>query len=363
MKNLKYPILVILFSQAWLANAQLNYSAYTDIQNRFFVFDNGSKIQLEGLQPRSYQVGRTGLAYVDNMGIFKVYREGVKNTVNDNITTDYGVTDNLIYYKGGNSLSVIDGNEDKTLTRWVGEYAVGDSVVMYYDKIKNVLHAYYNGKTYELENNLANTTFTDFIAKDNIIAYTNFAHQLKVFYQGQTHVLETQPITALQVGRNTVAYLDINGQFKVWYNGESKTLDGFAPKSFIVGDNVMAYNAYDGNFKIFYRGEINTVGFFEKEYTVKDNVVLYQDGNNWSNIFYKGNTTAVDNFYPQKLLIGYNSLAYINKANVLRMFQAGELYDVTSMINDLDNVEINYDVLRYKIGINGYRFFKEGQDY
>jgi len=176
-------------------------------------------------------------------------------------------------------------------------------------------------------------------------------------------VLETQPITALQVGRNTVAYLDINGQFKVWYNGESKTLDGFAPKSFIVGDNVMAYNAYDGNFKIFYRGEINTVGFFEKEYTVKDNVVLYQDGNNWSNIFYKGNTTAVDNFYPQKLLIGYNSLAYINKANVLRMFQAGEFYDVTSMINDLDNVEINYDVLRYKIGINGYRFFKEGQDY
>jgi hypothetical protein len=343
--------------------AQLNYSAYTDIQNRFYIFDNGEKIQLEGLQPRSVKVGRTGLAYLDNMSILKVFREGVKNTVNDNITKDFGVTDNFIYYLGGNSLSVIDGNDDKTLTRWVGEYAVGDSVIMYYDKVKNILNAYYNGKTYELENNLANTTFSNYMAKDNVVAYVNFVNQLKVFHQGVNTVLENQPISNLQIGRNMVAYTDYNGQFKMWYNGELKTLDGFAPKSFMVGDNVMAYVAFDGNFKIVYKGEVTTIGFFEKQYKVEDNVVLYQDGNGFSNIFHKGNTIAIDNFFPEKYLISYNSFAYINKGNTLRMFENGEIHDVSTLINDLDNAQLDYDVLRYKIGVNMYRFHVDGKDY
>jgi hypothetical protein len=343
--------------------AQINYSAYTDLQNRFYLFDNGSTTQIEGLQPISYKIGRTGLAYLNNMSVLKVYRDGNNNKVNDNITTDYGVTDNYIYYKGGNSLSIIDGNEDKTLSRWVGEYAVGDSVVMFYDKVRNVLNAYYDNKTWELENNLANTTFSNYAVSDNVIAYVNYADQFKVFYQGANKILEIQPVTNIQVGRNVVAYTDVNGQFKVFYNGDVTTLEGFAPISFKVGDNVIAYQAYDGNFKIWYQGETKTIGYFDANYKVQDFVVLYQDGNGFSNIFHKGKTINVDNFYPTASVMGYNSFAYINKANVLRVFQNGEFYDVSTLVNNLDNVQLDYDVLRYKIGLNMYRFFSDGKDY
>jgi hypothetical protein len=361
LKNLAF--IFIFICSSFYANAQLNYSAYTDIQNRFYLFDNGEKIELEGLVPRSYKIGRTGLAYLDNLGVLKVYRDGINNKVNDIMTSDYGVSDNLIYYIGGNSLNVIDGNDDKTLCKWVGDYAVGDSVILFFDKVRSVLHAYYNGKTYDLENNLANTTFTNFMAKDNVITYVNFANQFKVFYLGESTVLEMQPVSNVQIGRNTIAYTDYNGQFKVWYNGVLTTLDGFAPKNFKVGDNVVAYTSFDGNFKIFYKGEVKTIGYFEKNYSVEDNVVLYQDGNGFSNIFCKGKTVAVDNYYPNKMLIGYNSFAYINKANVLRLFQDGEMHDVSTLINDLENVALDYDVLRFKIGLNMYRFYSNGKEY
>ncbi len=361
---MKHIFYIVLFLCSYnVALAQLNYSAYTDIQNRFYLFDNGEKVQLEGVLPQEYQIGRTGLAYKDNMGIFKIYRYGNKNVINDIFTSEFKVTDNLIVYKGANSLNVIDGDEDKILTSLVGEYAVGDSVVLYFDKVRNMLHAYYNGEIFDLESNLANTNFNNFIAQDNVIAYVNFMGQLKVFYQGNIEVLETQKITNLQVGRNTLAYLDINGQFKIWHKGVVQTVDGFAPKNFKVGDNVVAYTAYDGNFKICYNGNVSTIGFFEKNYIVNDHVVCYEDGAGFFNIFYKGNTTMMDNFWPSKIVSNYNSAAYINKANMLRMFNTGAVQEVTALVKDVEEVRLDYDLLRYKVGLNMYRFVVDGKEY
>jgi hypothetical protein len=362
MQKAVYISLVCLLL-TFTAKAQLNYSAYYDIQNRFYLFDNGEKVQLEAVLPREYKIGRTGLAYLDNMGLFKVYRNGVKNVINDIFTAEYTVTDNLIVYKGANALHVIDGDEDAVLTNLVGEYATGDSVVMYFDKVKNVLHAYYAGTNYDLENNLANTEFSNYKVSDNVIAYINFMGQLKVFWQGSNELLEVQQVTNLQVGRNTVAYTDINGQFKIWHKGVLTTVDAFKPSQFQVGDNVVAYVAYDGNFKIFYDGQTTTLGFFDKQFKVTDNIVNYEDGAGFYNIFYKGKTYMVDNFFPSSITSGYNSTAYINRANTLRLFSAGKFYEVTNMVKSLEDIRLDYDVLQYQIGRNMFRFFIDGKEY
>jgi hypothetical protein len=359
---ISYLLLLFVISPSQL-NAQGGFSAYTDFVNKFYAFENGSKTQLEYLQPKDYKIGRSGIAYLDNLGIFKVFRNGINNKINNYFTSDFGVTDNLIYYKTQTSLHIIDNDEDQELCRSVGAYAVGDSVAMYYDKVKNILYAYYNNKKTELETNLATETFSDFKVSDNIIAYENFMSQFKIFQSGNTTIAESQPVKSFKIGRNTVAYVDYNNQFKIYYNGEVKTIDAFAPKSYLVGDNVVAYVGYDGYFKIIYNGEILPQGFYEKKYTVTDNIVAFEDGANYFKVFYKGETFNVDNYYPSKFISGYNSMAYINKSNMLILLSQGETKEVSSMVSNIDDVNLNYDVLQYKIGNNLFKFWSNGTEY
>ncbi len=363
MNRIKIKLIAGLLIIASNALAQ-GYGAYTDLQNRFFVWDDGQRIQLENLVPQSYKVGKTGVAYMDNMGVFKVYTYGNKNKVNDNFTYDYGVSDNLIYYKMVNTLRVINGTEDLELTRYVGDYQAGDSLIVYYDKVKNVLHAYNaDGTKDELENNLSTDAFKSFTVSDNVVAYTNFANQFKVYTNRVSEVLESNPVRNYQVGRNTVAYVDYNGIFKIFQHGVTHTIDGFAPKSYQVGDNVVAFVDINGYFKIFHNGEVQNVGFFNKPYQVRDNIVAYADGNDYFNVFYKGTNTVVDNYYPNSFVSQYNSMCYINKANVLRTFSNGSMYDVSNIVTNIDDVNINYDIIVYKIGLNMYKFWGNGKNW
>jgi hypothetical protein len=316
----------------------------------------------EVLPPISYKIGKTGIAYIDNINNFRIYRGGVKNKLNEYLTLDYGVTDNFIFYKTNNSLYLIDGNEETMLCRLVGDYAVGDSVVLYYDRVRNILHSYSNGRSFELENNLATPPYSSFKVSDNMIAFENFMMQFKIFYQQESQVLESLPIKTYQVGRNTVAYVDNNGNFKIWHNGTQVYSEAFPPKKYLVGDNVVAFTSYDGNFKICWNDQVETIGFFEKKFTVQDFLVAYEDGNGYFKIFDKGEHTTIDNYYPIDFVMQYNSMAYIDKTRTLRLYQHSQLKNVSNLVSTMEQVSLDYDVLRYAIGNNMFRFFYDGAE-
>jgi hypothetical protein len=89
--------------------------------------------------------------------------------------------------------------------------------------------------------------------------------------------------------------------------------------------------------------------------------VAFQDLNGFFKMFYEGNQTVVDNYFPDKMEISYNSMAYINKANTLRMFSKGQMYDITTM--SLYEMRLDYDVLQYKVGFNAFKMFYNGEFY
>ncbi|MBK8144831.1 MAG: hypothetical protein IPK62_07425 [Bacteroidetes bacterium] len=342
------------------------YSAYTDIRLQFYVFDNAAANQVEHLLPIDYKIGKNAVAYLDNQRIFKIYKDGQSSVVNDMFTTNFHVSDNLILFKSANMLSVVDDGKVVLLSKLCNRYAMGDSVVLFYDANRSSFNGYYNGKTTELETflNLRDNDFTfDSTVKvsDNIGAYINYNEQFKVFYNGESEVLENQTVKQFQVGRDIVAYVDINNIFKIYYKGQSFTIDPFPPKSFMVGDDVVAFHGNDGYFKIFYRGNLITVGYYEPRYHVADRVVSFADPNGFFKVFYEGEQTVIDNYYPEKIKAGYNSLVYTNKANMVRMFSKGQMYDITTMT--LLDLRLDYDVLQYKVGFNAFKIFYEGNHY
>lgn len=357
-------VLISLFS-FYIVKAQ-PFSAYTDLRQQFYVFDNGAVNQVEHLLPIDYKIGRSAVAYLDNQRIFKLYKDGLVTTVNDMFTTNFEVSDNIILYKSANMVSIIDGSDVVLLSKLCNRYAMGDSVVLFYDINRSSFNGYYNGKITELETflNLKDNDFAfDSTVKvsDNIGAYINYNEQFKVFYNNESEVIENQPVKQFKVGRNIVAYVDINNIFKIYYKGQSFTIDPFPPKSFMAGDDVVAFHGNDGYFKIFYKGSLITIGYYEPRYQVADRVVTFSDPNGFFKIFYEGEQTVLDNYYPDKINAGYNSAVYTNKANTLRMFSKGKVYDITNM--SLMDIRLDYDVLQYKVGLNAFKMFFDGNYY
>lgn len=342
-------------------------SAYVNLQNQVMVWDRGAIRKIDYLPPVEMKVGRSAIPYLDNSRSFKIYYGGGTRTVNQGFTNEFQVSDNLVAFLNARSLHVFDQGEQTHLTGLCQEYYMGDSILLFLDGIRNEYKAYYDGDVYPIENFLAGNALTGLRVSDNIAAYDNYANQFRIFYRGEIIAQEDYAVTSFDVGRNTVAYVDANRQFKIFNGGQTIVAESFPPESYAVGDDLVAYVSNDGYFKVCYKDNIITLGFFRPEYQVGDHIVAYKDASGYFNVFYKGDVTPLESYYPDNLTIHYNSLAYVNRMNVLRMFSAGEVYDVSTMFSntsaDRSNWKLTYDVLQYRVGMNMYRIFYNGKEY
>lgn len=336
-------------------------AAYTNIQNQVMVWDNGMIRKVDYLVPLEVKVGRVAIPYIDNSRSFKIYYNGGVRNVNAGFTNEFKATDNLVAFVNARSLNVFDKGKIHNLSVLVPQYFLGDSVLLFLDGIRNEYKAYYNGTVYPIENFLAGTALEVVQVSDNIAAYDNYANQFRLFYHGQIVQQEEYAVTSFGVGRNTVAYVDINRQFKIFHNGQTFMIEDFPPISYQVGDNVVAYVSNDGYFRVFYGDSVRTIGFFEPTYRVADNMVAYRDPGGYFKVFYKATFTTLESYYPENFIAQYNSIAYINRANVLRLFTEGDVYDVTNA--ELENWELTYDVIKYQIGKNIFKIFYKGEEY
>jgi hypothetical protein len=324
------------------------------------IWDNGILRKVDYLPPTEMRIGRSNIPYLDNSRSFKIYYGGGVRTVNNGFTNAFRTSDNLTIFLNAKSLNVFDRGIVKNLSLLAEEYYLGDSIVVFLDGVRREYKAYYDGKIYPVESFLAGDALEAVKVSDNIAAYNNYAHQFHIFFEGNNITQEDYWARGFDVGRNTVAYLDAGNIFKIFHAGKTITAENFPPQSYTAGDNVVAYVSNDGYFKIYYGDSIYNFGFFRPDFQVGDNVVAFRDAGGYFKVFYKGEVTQLDSYYPEAYIVQYNSLVYKSRARVLRMFCAGEVYDVTSA--DIDGMELNYDVLRYRIGDNIYRIFYNGQD-
>lgn len=335
-------------------------SAFVNMQRQFQIWDRGLVRNADYLPPTEYKIGRVALPFLDNTRSFKIYYGGGVQKINDGFTNTFFATDNLVAYLNTKSLNVFDRGAIKNLTTLTDRYLIGDSVVFFKDGIRDEYKIYYDGKVFPAENFLAQDAVNNAQVSDNIVAYVNFANQFRIFYGGELLSQEEYTVQSFGVGRNTVAYTDANRRFRAFHAGNTFTLDEYAPKSYTVGDDLVAFVTNDGYFKVFYDDSVRTIGFFQPQYQVGDHVVAYHDPGGYLKVFYKGEIYTLDNYYPDKLSVSYNSLAYVSRTNTLRMFYDGEVYDVSS---GSDEWQLQYDVLRYATVPNVYRVFWKGQDY
>ena len=352
-------LLCLLFCAAGLQAQPL--SAYVNLQNQFMVWDRGIIRKADYLPPVAIQIGRSAIPFLDNSRSFKIYYGGGVRTVNIGFTNEFKATDNLVAFLNARSLKVFDRGEIKNLTGLCDQYYLADSLLLFLDGIRTEYKAYYNGEVYPIENFLAGPALEVVKVTDNIAAYVNYANQFRIFYHGEILPQEDYLIERFDAGRNTVAYVDPNRRFRIFHKGRTIDAEEFPPATFTAGDDLVAYVSNEGYFKIFYQDSIYNMGYFKPQYIVGDHVVAFEDASGYFKVFHKGVVTTLESYFPENINVQYNSLAYVNRGNILRLFTEGEVYDVTTA--SVDHWQLNYDVLQYRMGRNLFRIFYKGMEY
>ena len=106
------------------------------------------------------------------------------------------------------------------MSTWVTGFAVGDSLLVYFDDIAHSFKAYYQGSSYYLDDLLAGgRSVKSYKIGDNLVAYVDHANLMKVFYQGALFDLQNTNNDQLlyAAGRDVVGYVDqLNNTFNVF---------------------------------------------------------------------------------------------------------------------------------------------------
>lgn len=340
-----------------------NLSAYINIRNEFYVFEDSFTHQIDYLPPLSYKIGGNSIAYIDNKNTFRVYQYGAITAPIRGIVTDYAVSNDLVFLRTPGSMYVFDDGQLNLLTRFIGPYVLCDSLVGFVDYASRNLMAYHDGTIKVVKEGISDPAATFMASGGNLFAYKTYDNIFGIYYRGSVYEQQTEFPVQVKAGNNVVAYLDEYDEgLRVFYKGETKVIEPFNPRIYFAGNDLLAYVTYDGDFKIFWNGSVYSIGNYNlSKLEVKDNLVLYSDRLNYLYVFYQGKSYKLENFIPASITSSQSTLFYYDQSNRLKIFSAG--IEKSMPIETYLSVSADYDVVKMQLQANQFRFFSRGKAY
>ncbi len=352
-------LLLFLFVITHAASAQ-PYSAYVNDVGLFYLLDGEQIKQIDFYFPQSYKAGPSLFAYLDNNQNFYVYENGNKRKLAEGFINDYFVTRDLLVMNPTRMLYVYDHGNFKQLSAVCDKYIFGDSIIAFYDKQRYIYNYYWNGEVKKMEEGIGFDPIVDMVAGSNVIAYNNTFNNFRVIYHGEVIDLENTKTQLYKAAANTVAYVDFTNNFKIFHKGYVYDVSPFAPKRFVVADDMVAFVDNSNQFRIFYNGEILDIAFFSPTYLdARDNILAFTDATGGLNTFCKGKQLRLENYMPNGIKLGSNSLSYIDNLNRVQFVTNNNTVEVAN--DNVEMVELDFDVLKLKIGFNAYKFYYDNK--
>ena len=301
------------------------------------------------------------MAYIDNLGKFKVYYDGQIVEVEKYNTRNYFATRHLLAYQVDQELMVFDQGKIKSLGYYPAFFGVGDSIIAYMDRSSNYLTVYYDGRIIPIADGLVNAAATSLRVGDNLVAFIDSQGKLYVYYRGRIEELIYGALN-FKVSLNTAAFVDAtSGEFGIFHSGTMYEIETFTPSSYKMGDDQVAYIDQTGSFKLFFNGEVSTISSFEPDfYKVIDQMVVYGD-NGFFKVLYEGQEYTLENYMPKQYYADHGTLAYLDQFGYLQCFYKGKVHSLSD--EAVSEVEVAGNTVSFKIGLNTNKVFYDGQVY
>lgn len=327
MKKIIISLLFLLTTLLSFSQQGIGY--FYDIYNRFTVFDKGTTYQLENNPVDSIKVGDNYLAYINTQGDLKVYANGKVETIENSVPNIIVATADVLVYKMEQRLMIYKNGNKKQLASWVDNFWADDSLVVWQTRPSLDILVYENDEIKTIEKALVTKAIKGGRIGRNIFAYSDLNNNFKVYYKGQVIETSAGDIRNYKCGRDIVAFIDkFNNSFNVFEDGEVKTISNSLPKNYNVIDNVISYLDIDNNLIVYYKGQNIKLESYELPvYPTKGNLLVYYNVPELK-FFYEGKVEVLEKFInSQSLIIGVNSLLYIDNTKIPKYFYKGKFYD------------------------------------
>jgi len=337
-------------------------AAFSDYQKRFWVFDGGKSRQLEYQPILSYAVGNKSVGYVTNSDHLKVYYNHIDYELGSMVSS-YAVTDHLVTYKINSQLFVFEEGHKQMLSKYVGQYLAGDSLVAFFDTEKRYFQVYYHGQVITLADGLLSDDAGLFQVGSNMVCFRDLYQNFWLFYRGNmVELLRTNEEITSKIGRDVLAFIDpATDYLQVFYQGEVSTIESFRPESFQVGYDKVAYVTNTGDFKLFDHGQVFDVSSFAPDvYELKGDILVYQQQGQLF-AFYGGENYLIENYIPSNYKLNYNALAYLDQNGYLRLFKAGERFELS--FEKINEFQVLTEAVIFNEGMNTTKVFFDGKTY
>lgn len=309
--------IVLLLTMQFQVHSQC-LNAFSDQYDKFKIIEDAKVFQESELKVHSFKVGKKAVAYVDAFNNFKLFSKGRSQTIQEIAPIFYDATDHLIVYQNtGNQLYCIEDDKKHFIGQYKGDYAYGDSLIAYNDYYGE-FKVFYKGETHIVENRPVKI----FKVKDNCLVYIDINSEMKLFKGGKVVSLEfgNLPIS-FETNLNIVAYVDGLNNFTCYYKGGFYDLQSFAPKSYTIGENMVAYIDNKNRLKAFYNGRIYEILDYEpKSYEAIEDLLLFYDLRDYLYVFYKGETYQLSNYKPKEVQVDNGIIVYKDLDNKLHQF-------------------------------------------
>ena len=360
--------LTCLFLFASLMTSAQCVAPYIDLSKQLWVYDNGEKFFQEPLAPASFKVGRNYVAFVNSQSSrLRLYYAGKTYNVVEN-NADYWATDNWFVWKNFGQLGVLYNNQLKSLDNLVqSEFWIGDSIIAWVTSF-NEIKVFYNGQSQVIEalplaqriNRTDSGTMSNAKMGDNIFAYVDGSNEFKAFYNGQVTTLESYEPTRYLVDRDIVVYIDNMNNFKFFSKGKSYETNINNISRYRTGEGFFVYNTFGHELAIWYDGEEQILAQDRpKDLLIEQNVIAYTDKSNNFYVWYKGKTELLEKFQPLSVKAYRDFVVYQDLDGRLKGYLFGKQVQISDQI--VSNYDLYNETVEYSLQPGDHTFWCRGQ--
>ncbi len=192
------------------------------------------------------------------------------------------------------------------------------------------------------------------VTAQNLAAYNDYRNYLILFDSGANQQVEHNKVQSFKVGGNMVAWVDYLQNFKLYYKGETKILQPVPIGNYYATDYLIAYTLGFGT-AVFVvdGGKERRLTVNSKYFSVGDSIVTFYDMQTQSyKAYYKGKITELDYGDDSRKdeKVSDNVAAYISRTGELRAFWNGQVYPLL-LINEPVTYQVGKNIVPY---IDGY---------